>query len=102
MNHDLQVTAYCRANRVPSPYCEYQFAHPRRWRFDFAWPGYRVALEVEGAVWTRGRHTRGSGFLADIEKYNAACMHGWRVLRCTPSTIAEGMDAVVACLRNAA
>lgn len=65
---------------------EYQFAAPRLWRFDFAFIADLVALEVEGGVWTKGRHTRGSGFLKDIEKYNTATVMGWRVIRCTPGT----------------
>lgn len=66
---------------------EYRFHPKRKWLFDFAWPNARVALEVEGGVWTRGRHTRGAGFLADIEKYNAATLDRWRVFRCTPDTL---------------
>ena len=49
-----------------------------------------VAVEVEGGVWTGGRHTRGKGFEADCEKYNAATERGWRVLRVTPKMIADG------------
>lgn len=65
---------------------EYRF-HPKRlWRFDYAFPEHKIALEVEGGVWTQGRHTRAEGFLGDIEKYNTASLMGWRVFRCTPST----------------
>lgn len=60
---------------------EYRFHPTRRWRFDFAyWPA-KVAIEIEGGVYSRGRHTRGSGFVADCEKYNAAAELGWTVLR---------------------
>lgn len=76
-----------RATGLPAPEPEYRFAPPRRWRFDYAWPDAKVALEVEGGVWIRGRHTRGSGFLKDMEKYNAAAVRGWRVLRCTPTQL---------------
>jgi hypothetical protein len=72
---------------VPASDSEYVFAAPRKWRFDYAWPASRVALEVEGGVWTNGRHTRGAGFLKDVEKYNAAAVRGWLVLRCTPATL---------------
>lgn len=70
---------------IPLPEREYKFHPSRRWRFDYAWPNHMIALEVEGGVWTGGRHTRGAGFLADVEKYNAAALVGWRVLRVTPS-----------------
>lgn len=53
----------------------------RRWRFDFADPVHRIGIECEGGAWSRGRHTRGSGFIADAEKYNAATVLGWKVLR---------------------
>lgn len=73
--------------RLPAPVAEYRFHPVRRWRFDFAWPDHRVALEVEGGAFARGRHTRGAGFRADIEKYNAAATERWFVLRCLPEQL---------------
>lgn len=71
-----------RAVRVLPPVREHRFHLTRRWRFDFAWPDIKVAVEVEGGTWGgAGRHTRGSGFMADCQKYNAATLAGWRVLR---------------------
>jgi hypothetical protein len=76
---------------LPRPVEEFVFAPPRKWRFDFAWPADgSIALEVEGAVWTGGRHTRGAGFLKDMEKYNTAAIRGWTVLRTTPSGLVSG------------
>jgi hypothetical protein len=46
-----------------------------------------IALEVEGGVWTGGRHTRGAGFVRDMEKYNRAGVLGWRLLRVTPDKL---------------
>jgi len=68
---------------VEKPESEYRFHPQRRWRFDFAWPARKVACELEGGSWTKGRHTRGSGFAKDCEKYNAAAVRGWLVLRFT-------------------
>ena len=75
---------------------EYRFAAPRRWRFDAALPQYKVAIEQEGGIWTHGRHTRGKGYIADLEKYNEAVQRGWRVLRFTPEQVRSGeaLDAV--------
>lgn len=53
------------------------------WRLDFAWPDARIALEVEGGVWSRGRHVRPAGFLGDVRKYNTLAMRGWTLLRVT-------------------
>lgn len=66
---------------------EHQFHPNRKWRFDYAFLDNKIALEVEGGVYTSGRHIRPVGFLNDMEKYNAAAMMGWRVLRCTPKTL---------------
>jgi hypothetical protein len=75
---------------VPAHETEYRFAPPRRWRFDLAFPSVYWALEIEGGVWTAGRHTRGQGYTNDIRKYNAAMLLGWRILRVTPAMIASG------------
>lgn len=65
--------------------------HPtRRWRFDFAWPRYMLALEVDGGVYSGGRHVRGRGFEGDIEKLNEALLLGWRVLRASGGQVRSG------------
>lgn len=68
---------------------EHRFHPVRRFRFDYAIPSYKIAIEVEGGVWTNGRHTRGKGFLGDVEKYNQATVLGWRLIRCTPDTLTK-------------
>ena len=70
---------------------EYRFHEKRRWRFDFAWPALRMAVEVEGVVWGgSGRHQRASGYGKDCEKYNEALLAGWHVLRVTTQQVADG------------
>src|SRR4051812_46647081 len=58
--------AMLRRLRVPLPVTEHRFHEARQWRFDYAFVAQKVAVEVEGGVWTRGRHTRGKGFLEDM------------------------------------
>jgi very-short-patch-repair endonuclease len=79
--------ALLRCAGLPAPVREHRFEPLRKWAFDFAWPALRVALEVEGGVWTGGRHTSPAGFLADCAKYNHAAALGWRVLRVTPDQL---------------
>jgi hypothetical protein len=88
--------AMCQAHGLPVPERELRFHPVRQWRLDFAWKGeggaayIGVALEVDGGVWTSGRHVRGKGFISDIEKMNEAQLAGWVVLRCTPEDIRSG------------
>ena len=67
---------------------EYRFHPVRRWRFDYAVPEIRLAVEYNGHggfVKAGGISRHGSiiGMTADSEKLNAAVAHGWRVLQFT-------------------
>lgn len=81
---------------------EFRFHPVRKWRFDFAIVKYKIAIEVEGGVWVRGRHTRPAGFINDVEKYNEAVILGWRVIRVTKEHIESGkaIDWVMRLLNN--
>jgi very-short-patch-repair endonuclease len=72
---------------LPAPAIELKFHPTRRWRFDFAFPDKKIAVEIEGGAFTRGRHTRGKGFISDMQKYNAATVLGWKLLRYTPQAV---------------
>ena len=80
---DLFVN-YLRQHTGETVVKEHQFHDTRKWRFDYAFPNLKVAIEVDGAVWTLGRHNRPAGYLADMEKLNTAASMGWLVLRITP------------------
>lgn len=72
---------------------EYRFAQPRRWRFDYALVGERIAIEIEGLVFkdgAKGRHQTIKGYTGDCEKYNTAAILGWLVLRFTQPMIRDG------------
>jgi hypothetical protein len=93
----------CQALGLPAPAREFTFHATRRWRFDWAWPAACVALEQEGVVYATtpgdhrlgGRHTSAVGFAYDLEKYRAAFVLGWAVLRVLPTHIFDG-SAVLA------
>ena len=80
-------TVICKTDLKVECVKEYKFHPKRRWRFDYAIPEHKIALEVEGGVWTGGRHIRAQGFLGDMEKYNTATLMGWRVFRTTPDDL---------------
>lgn len=80
-------TAICKTDLRVECVKEFRFHPVRKWRFDYAIPEHKIALEVEGGVWTGGRHTSSVGFMKDMEKYNTATLMGWRVLRTTPDEL---------------
>ena len=92
-------TTLCRSDWKEECVKELKFHPTRKWRFDYAIPAHKIAVEVEGGVWTGGRHTSPKGFLNDIEKYNTATLMGWRVFRTTPDELCT--NATLQLLRDA-
>lgn len=80
-----------KAAGLPEPVTEYRFHPPRRFRFDLAWPDHMVAVEIQGGVWSGGRHTRGAGYETDCDKANLAAMGGWFLFRYTARHIESGL-----------
>ncbi|MDC4413906.1 DUF559 domain-containing protein [Acinetobacter baumannii] len=70
---------------------EYKFHPNRKWRADFLITGTKILIEVEGGIWSGGRHTRGKGYIGDMEKYNSAAMMGFTVLRFSTEQVKAGV-----------
>jgi hypothetical protein len=96
------VTTFFLEEGIPAPVFEFKFHPERKWRFDLAWtdseyhhtthfePGYvprPVAIEVQGGIWSGGRHNRGAAMLKEWEKLNEAAAMGWRIMYCQPSDL---------------
>ena len=80
---------------------EYRFDPRRKWRVDYFHPSSGIAIEIEGAVWTRGRHTRPMGFLKDMEKYNRLAELGILLFRIPAHQItARWVNPVLNAVRN--
>lgn len=87
--------------KLPEPLVEVKLVPERQFRADFVWfldlPIWAAALEIrglaveiDGGVYTQGRHTRGSGFTRDLEKMNETLLNGFLVLRFTPEQVESG------------
>lgn len=87
---EARFAQHIKALQLPAPVTEFRFHPERKWRFDFAWPKLRIAVEIEGGVLSQGRHVRPQGFTNDCEKYNHASQLGWRVLRFTGADVRSG------------
>lgn len=76
---------------LPIPKHEYLFTREiglkTLHRSDYAWPEYKVALEVEGGIWSNGGHVRGSGKTRDIAKMNLYARAEYRIIYCVPDTL---------------
>lgn len=76
---------------------EHKFHPTRKWRFDFALVKEKIAIEYEGGVFHgKSRHTTGTGYTNDAEKYREAAKLGWRVLRYT----AKGYSKLITDLKE--
>jgi very-short-patch-repair endonuclease len=89
-----------KAYGLPEPVREFKFHPTRRWRFDFCWPQQKLAVELNGACFTQGRHTRGAGFVKDMQKLNAAQELGWVVLQYQTNTKKIDYNQVVTVYRK--
>lgn len=78
---------------LPTPSTEFCFALPdRRWRWDFAYQSYRVAVEYQGAVFDAGQggHHSVTGLTRDYEKFTEGQIRGWIVVMVTAQTVRNG------------
>ncbi len=64
---------------------EYVFSESRNWRFDFAWPSLKVAVEVNGFR----DHGTIRGMIRDAEKTRDAIFAGWLVIPFTSGCISS-------------
>ena len=81
---------------------EFKFHPVRKWLLDYAIPSRKIGIEIQGATYTAGKHTRGTGYANDCEKLNAAQCLGWRVLwyttqqlRADPSVVARDIKLLL-------
>lgn len=83
------------------PVAEHKFFKKRRWKFDRAFLSEKVAIEIEGGVFTGGRHSGGMGMVNDIDKYNQAMLEGWIVLRYTTKHLSDNPSGMVDQIKQA-
>jgi very-short-patch-repair endonuclease len=82
---------------------EFRFHAERKWRADFAHVESRTLIEIEGGVFIKGggRHNRAAGFITDAEKYLAAFLAGWNVVRLTEAQItAPNIEQIIRRVRD--
>lgn len=80
-----------RIHQLPPFQRQFRFDPVRRWTVDFAFPQHKLIVEFEGGVWRRGggAHSHPTNIMRDIEKYNAATLAGWSILRFTDLNVKD-------------
>ncbi len=63
---------------------EYYFHPKRRWRFDWCIKELKLAIEYNGIMSKKSRHTTIGGYSGDMTKINEAMKLGYKVLQYTP------------------
>jgi very-short-patch-repair endonuclease len=67
---------------------EHRFASPRRFRFDFAHLPSKIAIELQGGIFSPNtRHINGAALLKEHEKLNLAASLGWRIFYVSTVTV---------------
>lgn len=70
---------------------EFKFNTGRKFKFDYANLPMKIAVEIEGGIYTGTGHAKTGRYLSDMSKYNDAQLRGWIVLR-----YAHGQENLIA------
>jgi very-short-patch-repair endonuclease len=83
-----------QASGAPQWERQYRFAHElgREWRWDFAWPGLKLAVEIQGGIWKKGggAHSHPTDILRNMAKHNDGAKLGWRLLQFSTDEVKSG------------
>ena len=91
----------CQTYDLPEPERQFYFAKDleRQFRADFAFPDYRLLVEIEGGIWRRGggAHSHPLDLLRDIERRQYATLLNWHVLPFTTDEVKNGKAIQFTC-----
>jgi very-short-patch-repair endonuclease len=65
------------------------FSSTTKHRADFLIKNTKWLVEIEGGIFSKGRHVRPKGYEEDCRKYNIALFEGYKVLRIPSHWIAK-------------
>jgi very-short-patch-repair endonuclease len=80
---ELNLKYWCQAKGL-TLLKEHRFDKVRKWRFDFAIEEKKIAIEYNGIMSEKSRHTTIGGYSGDMDKVTQASIMGWTILQYTP------------------
>lgn len=88
-----------RDNGLPSPICQYEVLHEGvvLARVDFAWPGARLVVEIDGFAW----HSSPEALSGDRGRQNKLELADWTVLRYSANDVRDDPARILADIRTA-
>jgi hypothetical protein len=108
MASDLEHSLYyvLRKNKLKGWVAEYKFSgylgeRKRRWRMDVCFPDADppLAIEVQGGLYSNGKHSREKGVRNDSQKSIEWQLAGGTIIHATPSMIKD--ESVVELIKEA-
>lgn len=72
---------------LPYMASEFQFDPVRKFKFDYCFPAWKVAIDLQGGIYSHGRrsgHTSVKGMENDMDKINLAQNCGWVMFQLSP------------------
>jgi hypothetical protein len=89
----------CGAYKLPEPHQQYYFAESmgRKFRSDFAWPAYKLLVEIEGGIWRAGggAHSHPIDIERDIERRQHAVLLGFFMLPVITDQVKKGEAIII-------
>lgn len=101
---ELDFAFACRVFKLPSPEQQFKLLKtvqvprkdgkniPGKWLFDFAWPEFKLIVEIDGGVFMAGggAHSHPVDIKRNMAKQNDATLAGFVIIRFMPEQVKKG------------
>jgi len=77
----------CRDQTPPKKTANPRKGHVYKWYFDFVFVHYKLIVEIDGGIWSRGAHGHPIDLMRNLEKRNDAAFQGFWVVSVIPQWV---------------
>ena len=94
VDYEAEYAYQCRAHKLPEPVEQFYFAQEmdRKFRADFAWPKYKLLVEIQGGIWRPGggAHSHPIDIERDVERLQYVAQLRYTMLPLLPKQVMSG------------